>query len=277
MDSFKDRVFCAIRDDYRKNRKESFLYNYILENEISASFKKRKSAAEIDAEVRRLATYRLYDNGYPVKGGKSKRKGRNTALSMLDAFVSGNDLFSRAPEEKTDPDAFQILFEQLNDMKNRDAFIPVCVDEVTGIGLYIIGMDHYYDFPSTYISAERRFTCGIGFLTDWQRGVKDHKDITLTLEAIEEIGELTDPVNIREAYSIFENHILKDNAKRYRSYRDINGYWPAKAGLAERFKPYFKTGVRPEDDKYHSLGIITKEDIEKAEKEFSSGFKNRTA
>ena len=54
MGSFKDRVFSEIRNDYRINRERSFLYGYILENELPEEDKNCGDAEAIDTKVRKL-------------------------------------------------------------------------------------------------------------------------------------------------------------------------------------------------------------------------------
>ena len=250
MGSFKDRVFSEIRNDYRINRERSFLYGYILENELPEEDKNCGDAEAIDTKVRKLALERLYDIGYPIKERESKRKGKNTALSILDAYVTETGI-SRDDSELT---YYQELYEQLNDMRNTTALIPVRVDVKTGIGFYIIGKDNYKHFPDRYTRAGK--TCGIGFLSNWLGGDPGYDNILLTLET----DDLRDPPNIDEANRTFSQYVLLDDY-RYRSYRDFNGSWPKGKKLSKKFRPFFE-----QRKDLYSLDEVTDEDIQNMKK-----------
>ena len=276
MGSFKDKVFESIRADYVKYRRESFLYKYIYENELSASFKRRSEKA-IDKEVRRLATERLYDIGYPIRVSKSKRKGKNTALEILDAYVVENGMDSSGDSDDFEPEPYTDLFNWLNDNKKADAFIPVQVDITTGIGFYIIGKNHYDSFPDCY--EEKQNSCGIGFMIDWQSRLYEKSDMTLNTGIVFGTGidannydDLSDPPNIQQAYSIYKRFVLES---KYQSYREFNGNWPEKAGLSDRFIPYFNKTGKKTSDKNAGLGKVTQKDIETTKKELSLEFKSR--
>ncbi|MBR3278799.1 MAG: hypothetical protein IKG01_07905 [Lachnospiraceae bacterium] len=277
MGSFKDKVFESIRADYVKYRKESFLYKYIFENELSASFKRRRSAKAVDEEVRRIATERLYDIGYPIRAGESKRKGKNTALEILDAYVVENGLASGKDSDDFEPEPYADLFNWLNDNEKADAFIPVQVDATTGIGFYIIGKNHYDEFPECY--KEKNNSCGIGFMIDWESRLYDKSDMTLNTGIVFGTGtdagdsdDLSDPPNIQQAYSIYKRIVLEN---KYQSYREFNGNWPEKAGLSDRFIPYFNRSGKKTPDKNAGLGKVTLKDMETTKRKLEQEFKNR--
>ena len=207
MGKFREETFIRIRNDFNEHKPKGrgpFLYQYLAEGKCSEAYRKETDPGKADDPSTENA--------------------------------------ARPPKEKWsaefDPEPYQDLFERLNRKRNTKAFVPVRVDQETGTGFYIVGKDHYVEFP---YDKKMNLTCGIGILTDW---VSDYDaepeereaDIHLSLT----IGSLEDPMdfpNIAEANSWFINRLYRDERERFGFFRECNGRMPQ--GADERFDKYF--------------------------------------
>jgi hypothetical protein len=265
MDSLKTEIFSRIREEYKNkdSRKNSFLYRYILNNELSGSLLKETgmskedidsmpvkeknqkakkilasmTAEEKDQKIQELANRRLYDIGFPLLSKESKRTGKNTALDIMDEYVREFGLKDIMSSDDFDYEPYEILYNELNERKNCRALIPVRIDAATGIGLYIIGKDHYTYFPEVYSSCGK--TCGLGFVAEWYsdcdvKDPRDRDDLHISLIAD------YDPPEFKDAgpqYRLLTND-PGEEYYRFRFYREVNGTMPQ--GIMPMFHKYFQ-------------------------------------
>ena len=177
MGVFKDSTIISIRDDYISNGKDSFLYSYLLDEKYDEIEKQCKTPNKTeDKVIHKMATDLLYNLGYPLSGKiipENKRRSQNTALDMIDAWyeIRGNDRTLDASNTESDLMLYQDLYDILNNAHNTSALIPVRIDRETGIGIFIVGRDHYTEFPYDWNVGPKRY-CGIGIFSDCSRQEK---------------------------------------------------------------------------------------------------------
>ena len=287
MAKLLEETFIHIRDDFNAHKPKgrgSFLYRYLAEGRCREAYEKERDPQKADDIIYKVASDLMYNQGYPLTGKileKNRKRAHNTMLEMLDAWYlqrgfirdsaffpkgRGDFIFSEDfPEEggnEFDIEAYQILYERLNQEKRTKAFMPVRIDSETGVGFYIIGRDHYVEFP--YEDPEQ--ACGIGIISDWMSDSDSDKedreeDIHLNLT----IGSMEDPMDfpsIAEANSWFVNRLYQDAKERFAFFRECNGVFPQ--GVDKRFKKYFMEQTELEE----SIDVITEEDKEETKKKF---------
>lgn len=259
----------GIRNDYnnRKKKSDSFLYKYLLEGKMRERCAGAKSVREIDAIIHKAATDLMYNLGYPLSENavpKDKARSHNTALDLVDAWYSRRGVSVAAARgggvDDFDPEEYQRLYDFLNTAGKTSVLIPVRVDSETGMGIYIVGRDHYVEFPYE----NPRQACGIGILADWfsDYGEKPDKrvdELRLSL-AVGTMDEPADYVNIAEANKWY-TRLYGVGEERYGFFRECNGEAPD--GLPERFMRYFESGK--EDD----FEVIKSEEREKTRRELA--------
>lgn len=271
MGRFREETFIRIRNDYNEHRpsgRGSFLYRYLLEGKMKEKCEGIKSQEKIDAIIHKAATDLMYNLGYPLSENivpKDRRRTNNTVLDMIDAWYSSQGsgmAVAAGGAEEFDPEAYQQLYDFLNTAGNTSALVPVRLDPETGMGIYIVGRDHYTEFP--YVNPAQ--ACGIGLLTDWfsdyEEDPEDREDELRLCLAVGTLEEPADYPNIAEANKWYTRLYGRDE-DRYGFFRECNGLPPG--GLPERFKRYFET------EESDCFGNITEEELEQTKRELTPG------
>lgn len=268
MGKFREETLIRIRNDYNMHKpsgRGSFLYQYLLEGKMKEKCANAKTPEEIDSIIHKAATDYMYNLGYPLSENtlsKAKCRSHNTTLDMIDAWYSmqGNDMTiaQGGGTEDFDPEVYQQLYDFLNTTGNTTVLIPVRVDNESGRGFYIVGRDHYAEFP--YDNPCQ--SCGIGLLSLWCSDYDlDPENRRETLYLTFDTGTLEKPIacpNIIEANKWYTYFFGRDE-DRYFSFQEYNGTAPD--GLPNKFKKYFKT---EEED---SFNTITEAEWKQAKKE----------
>lgn len=270
MGRFREETFIRIRNDYNAHKpsgRGSFLYQYLLEGKMKEKCAGAKSPKEIDSIIHKAATDIMYNLGYPLSENivpKNRLRSHNTALDMIDAWYSmqGDDItIAAGGTENFDPEAYQQLYEFLNKIGSTSVLIPVRLDNETGMGIYIVGRDHYTEFPYE----NSRQACGIGLLTDWfsdyEADPEERMDELRLSLAVGTMEEPADYPNIEEANKWYTRLYGRDE-DRYGFFRECNGAVPD--GLPQRFKRYF------EAEEGGGFDIITEEELEQTKRELKS-------
>lgn len=271
MGRFREETFIRIRNDYNAHKpsgRGSFLYQYLLNGKMKDKCADAKSSAEVDSIIKKAATDLMYNLGYPLSENvvpKDKLRSHNTALDIIDAWYSmqGESMMIAAGggTEHFDSEMYQKLYDFLNTTGNTSVLIPVRLDHETGMGIYIVGKDHYTEFPYD----NPRQTCGIGLLTDWfsdyELSPEERLDELRLALAVGTIEEPADYPNMEEANKWYTRLYGRDE-DRYGFFRECNGTAPD--GLPAQFKRYFEA---EEGDGFEK---ITDEELEQTKKELES-------
>ncbi|MBO4375239.1 MAG: hypothetical protein J5829_09055 [Lachnospiraceae bacterium] len=262
--TLRDEIFEEIRNDYRINGKDSFLYRYLRKGKMKE--KCEEEPAKEGTLIHKSATDLMYNLGYPLakKSSAGQRNGagsgtrtHNTALDLIDAwYAERGEFLTGGSRRKINEKELQDLFVVLNRNRKSKAFVPVEIDGLTGAGLYILGRDLY---PENTFPYDGNHYCGFCIISDWIYATKE-EGITLNYGNLfnQSLGACE---NVHDAVVFFETSLKEDKADYLYEIQNLNGDMPKGCPESQRF--YF-TGSDDGDD----FDRITDEDRREAMEDF---------